>query len=440
MSASESSDTAFDTLIIEPAPPRAGAAGSDQTSRPDSLSVITVDRETGERTETTLESLRSTPEPDPGRLEIRKRFTELDGLRGVAALLVVVFHLRKYVRDLAVPSTLYQVISGAYLMVDLFFVLSGFVLARTMLSTRTAGDAFRFGSLRARRFLPLHLTGVAIAFAAVLVTWLTQHYGYQHAPHRPAFSIEQQSPWGYLSAILLLQGLIGPHFAGYAAAWSLSVELWTNILLVIAIAAVPWARCKQLVGPVAVVTGTVILFTLGQDGDNSIGWVAFGRGLTGLGAGMVSYWAYTAALRRGVRSVTGNHRPARWPAIGAVLGLLGLTACMFVARDIRDLHFLPVLAVGAVLIFCLVQPSDGPAHRLLNSRIAQWLGSRSFALYALHGSILIVITLAGRLLGLPLHSPKVALLLIVTTLIGSLLAAEIGHRFIERLWVPKKRG
>ncbi len=484
MSAPEAPDTGFDSLVLAPDPTRAGTGTIGRNSTPESLSVIRTNPYTGETTESTLP--RSAPTatattgpsvPTPGtanaasRVPLRKRFTELDGLRGGAALVVVFFHLRSQFRDLDAPRPLDQLISGGFLMVDLFFVISGFVLARTMLITRTPGDVFRFSSLRARRFLPLHLTGVALAFGCVALTWLAQHYGYQDAPNRPAFSTEQESPWGYLSAILLLQGFVGPQFAGYAAAWSLSIELWTNVLLVIAIAAVPWAHRKQLVGPVAVVLGTLILFTLGRDGENTIGWTAFGRGVTGLGLGMLCYWAYTAGLRRGLgtapgahrlaglshpglpehggppaagdlRTVgdrrTGGYRPARWPAVGAVLGLLGLAICMYYSGDLRALNFLPVLLIATGLIFCLVQPSDSPAHRLLNSRVVQWLGSRSFALYALHGPVRMSIKLACQLAGLDLHHPKVAVFIIVATLIGSLSAAEIGHRFIERAWVPKK--
>jgi len=392
MSAPEAPDTAFDTA---------------------SVSVITT-----------------APEPSTRVLDVRKRFTELDGLRGVAALFVVIFHLNKYIRDLELPRPIDQVISGGYLMVDLFFVLSGFVLARSMLATRTSGDVFRFSSLRARRFLPLHLTGVAIALCTVTLTWVAQHYHYQYAPDRPAFGVEAESAWGYVSSMLLLQGFIGPHYAGYAAAWSLSIELWTNVLLVVAIAAVPWVHRKQWVGPAAVAFGTLVLF-MSAGVENAIGWTAFGRGLTGLGTGMVIYWAYTAAIR---------YRPVRWPAIGAALGLIGLVGCMYLANDVRRLEYLPILVIAAGLIFCLVQPSDGPSHRLLNSGVAQWLGSRSFALYALHGPVMLVVSLLARFYGLHLHQPKVAIVIIIVTLIGALSAAEIGHRFIERLWVPKKSG
>ena len=410
MSAPEAPDTALDTLLVEPIPSVLKTEDGDANSSPALPSVSTT------------------------ALDVRKRFTELDGLRGVAALLVVVFHLRDSIRDLDPPRQLDSLLGGGYLMVDLFFVLSGFVLARMMLATRTAGDVARFSSLRARRFLPLHLTGVAIAFGCVALTWLTQHYGYPGAPHRPAFTTEQESPWGYLSAILLLQGFIGPHFAGYAAAWSLSIELWTNILLVVAIAAVPWARHKRLVGPAALGLGVLILFTLAEDGENSIGWTAFGRGLTGLGLGMVVYWAYQTSIRRR------SPGPARWPAIGAMLGLVALLICMYYSRDLRHLQFVPAFAAAAGLIFCLAQPSIGPVHRLMNSSIGQWLGSRSFALYALHGSTLMAVKLASRLLGLHMHDPKIAILIIVTTLIAALTAAEVGHRFIERLLVPKKTG
>jgi peptidoglycan/LPS O-acetylase OafA/YrhL len=284
---------------------------------------------------------------------------------------------------------------------------------------------------------------VAIAFGCMLVIWLVQHAGFEHAPGRAAFSDDAQSPWGYLSAVLLLQGFVGPLFAGYAAAWSLSIELWTNVLLVVAIAAVPWARRRQFVGPAALLIGAAILATADPKAENAIGLTAFARGLTGLGAGMVIYRIYTAGLRPGPDSTTssmsrsGRDRPARWPGIGAVIGLSALVACLYWSRDLRPLNFLPMVPVAGLLVFCLIQPSDGPAHRLMRCRIVQWLGSRSFALYALHGSVLMAIRLACRLRGLPLHDPKVAVFIVVTTLVGALAAAEVGHRFIERVWVPK---
>jgi peptidoglycan/LPS O-acetylase OafA/YrhL len=452
MSAPETLGPAFDTLIVEPVPPIEGThADGRRNGTPDHGQGRDgqSERDAGGSTQGTGEPVIPPAEPGTVVVPVRKRFTELDGLRGVAALLVVIFHLRRSVRELDPPQSLDHLISGGYLMVDLFFVISGFVLARTMLSTRNVGDALRFSSLRARRFLPLHLTGVAIAFGCVTTVWLAQHYGFEGAPNRPAFTTSQESPTGYLSAILLLQGLVGPQFAGYAAAWSLSIELWTNVLIVAAIALVPWPNRKQWVGPATVVIGAIILATADPKAENAIGATALGRGLTGLGVGMVVYWLYTVGVRRGLttggshRELTpgagqGRTRRLPWPAVGAALCLLTLLACMHWSRDIRPLNFLPLFPLTGLLVFCLVQPSAGPAHALMNSRIAQWLGSRSFALYALHGPALMAVTLTYRLVGWNVHDPKIAVLIIVSTLVSALCAAELGHRFIERAWTPSK--
>ena len=57
-------------------------------------------------------------------LESKPRYEILDGLRGVAALLVVAFHLFETYSK----GTPYQIINHGYLAVDFFFVLSGFVI------------------------------------------------------------------------------------------------------------------------------------------------------------------------------------------------------------------------------------------------------------------------------------------------------------------------
>lgn len=57
-------------------------------------------------------------------LNSRPRFEILDGLRGVAAIVVVVFHIFEAYS----PGPAYQIINHGYLAVDFFFALSGFVI------------------------------------------------------------------------------------------------------------------------------------------------------------------------------------------------------------------------------------------------------------------------------------------------------------------------
>jgi hypothetical protein len=119
-------------------------------------------------------------------------------------------------------------------------------------------DVARFASLRALRFLPLHLTGVAIASGVVLMTWLAQQAQVPTAPHRAAFSIA----------------------------------------LAVVIALLPWRRLKPLAGPLALATGGLLLTIAATGAEKSVGLTAIGRGLTGLGAGMTLFWLWTVLARR----------------------------------------------------------------------------------------------------------------------------------------------
>jgi peptidoglycan/LPS O-acetylase OafA/YrhL len=60
----------------------------------------------------------------PAFADSKRHYPVLDGLRGVAALLVVAFHLF----EAHAPSRFEQIINHGYLAVDFFFVLSGFVI------------------------------------------------------------------------------------------------------------------------------------------------------------------------------------------------------------------------------------------------------------------------------------------------------------------------
>lgn len=383
------------------------------------------------------ETIDVTPaEPGLAPAQIRRRFTELDGLRGAAALAVVLFHLRHSIEHLNPPAVLQTLVDGGFLMVDLFFPLSGFVLARTMLATRTAGDAGRFSALRARRFLPLHLTAMAIVFACVTLTWILQQQGFENTPKRPAFTGESESTWAWVSSLLLLpKGFLGPQISGYPGEWSLSIELGVNILLVAVIAAVAGfaPRRRSWVGPAALALGTLVLLLADPAAGITVGWTAFGRGLAGLGTGMIVYRVFTSTHR----PATDGRRPEYLIGAGAAIALAALLIAVYFSDRIQDLRLLPMLPICAVLLYCLARSSSAPVHLLLNSRLLQWLGSRSFALYALHGAVLTAISLAVRLRGLALEDRKVAAFVIVTTLIGALAAAEIGHRFIERALTPK---
>jgi peptidoglycan/LPS O-acetylase OafA/YrhL len=140
-----------------------------------------------------------------------ERFAALDGIRAVACFLVVAHHAPDLFPWLPSPS-------NAYLAVDLFFCLSGFVIASTYGARLRSGElsAGRFLVSRAIRFYPLYILGLALGIPRVLAAW------HGTAP-------------GALVAVFLSPELLYiptpglPYaFALNIPAWSLSAELLVN--------------------------------------------------------------------------------------------------------------------------------------------------------------------------------------------------------------------
>lgn len=138
------------------------------------------------------------------------RFEELDGLRGIAALWVVVFHLTygatPWQHDL--PGTLapFTVNIEGLLAVDLFFVISGFVICMTVERSRTVLD---FAASRFARLFPVYWAAVVISTAVGVLLPL---------PQTPV-TVGQ----GIVN-LTMLQAYIGVHSVDHSY-WSLAVEL-----------------------------------------------------------------------------------------------------------------------------------------------------------------------------------------------------------------------
>lgn len=145
----------------------------------------------------------------------RTHFMTLDGLRGVAAFVVVAFHRRAWIGEGALPF--------GYLAVDFFFVLSGFVIAcaysRRLNDGRLSFPAFV--RLRAERLGPLVALGATIG--VVVQAW-------------PAFATgDHLGGWKFVAAwlpsclLLPVPWLNGP-FQVNIPAWSLFFEVIGNLL------------------------------------------------------------------------------------------------------------------------------------------------------------------------------------------------------------------
>lgn len=158
----------------------------------------------------------------------------LTGARGIAAWLVVLFHLR-FAAGSQVPGWAHSVLNKGYLAVDFFFVLSGFVLwLNYQQKFRDGGLAVapRFVCRRIARIWPLH--AVMLAGAVLFALALTLRGTPDHA----------QFPWLELPLHLLLVQNWGftDSLTWNDPAWSISCELGAYLLFPLLVLAVDWRR------------------------------------------------------------------------------------------------------------------------------------------------------------------------------------------------------
>ncbi len=158
---------------------------------------------------------------DSGAQRDDTRFLALDAMRGVAALFVLVLH----------SPTLFGFTPGSgYLAVDLFFVLSGFVIAKAYDARIEHGLTVRsFMVIRLIRFYPMYLVGLAIATAlSLLVTPSDGAAGLTPTlATKIGFSL-------FLLPTPPFETLAYPLYPLNGAAWSLGFELIANLAFALA--------------------------------------------------------------------------------------------------------------------------------------------------------------------------------------------------------------
>lgn len=183
------------------------------------------------------------------------RYHALDAMRGIAALGVVVFHIGGELHQRLFPH--------AYLAVDFFFMLSGFVLARAY-ESRLKGplSASRFLEMRLIRLYPLFALGVLFGAARVA----------SHSTFLGAIA-------AFVMNALMLPAISSPDhlFPFNLPAWSLFFELLINILFGLAI----WRMPSHRLAAVCAVAGALFLLGILKSGHADLGmfWSNAGYGL-----------------------------------------------------------------------------------------------------------------------------------------------------------------
>jgi peptidoglycan/LPS O-acetylase OafA/YrhL len=328
---------------------------------------------------------------------------DISGLRGLAFLLVLFYHLDS------------SVLRSGFLGVDLFFVLSGFLITSAVHQEMVQERSFsitNFIARRAKRLLP------TAAFVAVIITilnrWLLE-------PTRQAGAIsdaikavtfrtniefyERAENYFYSSS----QESIFRHY------WSLSLEEQYYILFPL-VAYVAW----RIRGALGLKIALTLIFFGSLAASFYVGSDA-GFYLMPFRAWQMAAGGLVALL------LTSRRSASKIPQTGAWLSLLVLIASCFTTLADRNIERLVVTFSGCLLLFAMSQ--DSLLGKMLSS--LKKVGERSFSLYLWHWPFILYAKNTNRW-----GEDGLAVRLAIAVL-ATFIAAEITYKFIESLrWRP----
>ena len=343
--------------------------------------------------------------PRPEAVTTSHRFRpDIEGLRAVAVTLVVLSHagIGRF--------------EGGYVGVDVFFVISGFLITGLLLAEQSRTDRVAMGRFYARRALRLLPVSTVTVLATVAAAWLflpaTRFHGITvDALHSTFYGMNWR---------LAAQGV--DYLAATAEPsplqhlWSLAVEeqfylVWPLLMII------TFRSRRLLIGVLSTLVVASLAVSVRQTGD-AAPWAYFG--------------SHTRAweLGAGALLAVGATRLARQPrAVAVVLSWTGLAAVMAAAVLYTETTsfpghaaLLPVLGAGAI-IAAGMRETRGSAGTLLGLRPMREIGKLSYGWYLWHWPALMIGPYA---LGTE-PSPTVNLALAA----GSLLLAFVTYHLVE---------
>jgi peptidoglycan/LPS O-acetylase OafA/YrhL len=276
-------------------------------------------------------------------------------MRGFAALAVMAFHYRDYF------SLPFPIVPNGETAVDLFFVLSGFVLAYAYERRFREGlGTARFMALRLARIYPMYLLGTALAVIADMTLWLG---GYWSHPAPTLLKFED-----YATSLLFI-----PWFCAHCGffpfnfpAWSLLIELIANFFYRFFFEALS-SRAMAVVAAAGFVG-----VALTGNGQNDLGYEGLAQDLFRVGFSfpvgvlLYRYWS------------TGSFRP-QIPSLLPIAGMLGL----FCLPDQYAFYLISLLSFPILIYLAASSEPTGVLAKTFSK-----LGAASFAVYMLHSPVL----------------------------------------------------
>lgn len=301
----------------------------------------------------------------------------LDGLRGIAILLVLIHHFTLYRPTRGVDHWIAAVPVGGWSGVDLFFVLSGFLITGILIDSRDSTHYFRsFYMRRALRIFPLYY--LVLFVALVLLPQLPTLHRVIVGPYEnpPAWPY-----WTYLTNFSvaqrdMLHGWID-------VTWSLAIEEQFYIVWAVVVFVCPVRWLGALCGAILVIEPIARTIALANGVPPLSIYMQTWFRLDGLAMGALVAWmlrqGWLERLSRGANAVF-------------AIGLSGLVLIVYDAHDawwwtprMQQIGFSLVAITGAAMVIAAVcKPKESLWNRALSAGWLRALGKYSYCLYLTH--------------------------------------------------------
>jgi peptidoglycan/LPS O-acetylase OafA/YrhL len=349
---------------------------------------------------------------------------DIQAMRALAVLLVVLYHAD-------IPG-----VHGGFLGVDVFFVISGFVITNVLLREKASKGTTSIPGFYARRIRRILPAATVVLIATVFATyhWLSYITGAINANDAK-----------YVAAFVgnfRFASLGTQYFTATQPPstlqqfWSLAVEeqfylVWPLLFLLITL---PWKKFSpvpRLITALTIVIGVSLAWSIIETRQNEV-------------------WAFFSPLTRAwelalgaMLAVVGPHLRGRAPRFGVILGAIGLVVVLlctwFYSSSTSwpgSAVIFPVLATGAIIAGGSLRGTDS-FGRFAKFAPVQWLGNVSYSLYLVHWP---VITIATQYAIAPLPLRSEIELVVLSVALAALLYYAIENPIRRSRWLADRRG
>jgi peptidoglycan/LPS O-acetylase OafA/YrhL len=364
-----------------------------------------------------------------------RRLDHLDGLRGIAALFVVLHHAWltiwpfEYDRAPSGPARVTDLFAYGHFAVGVFIVLSGFCLMRPVVVTGSLpGGAIAFFARRVRRIVPPYYAALVLSLLLIAVA-----IGHDTGTHWD-ISVPV-TPLGLIGNVLLVQDVAGGPQVNHVF-WSIAVEC--QIYLLFPLLVLVWRRrgIGSTVAVAAAVSAVLSLLVARHPLAGPLRLV----GLTPQYLFLFALGAAAAQVSFGRRERLRERLP--WTVVFAVVAAALVLATLLLGRDrtLADFVYLDPLvglATAALLVATTRARPSWLRSALATPRLA-FLGTFAYSLYLVHAPILQLVW--QTLIGPVAVAPWVAFVALLLAGVPAALAGAYGFFLVcERPFLRPRR-